>query len=274
MSTQPKITVYTQVYNTKRYLEQCLSSVLLQTYSNFEYLLVDNGCTDGSSEIMDEFVQKDKRIKFIRFEKNQPGLRNKLTREYATGDYYVVLDSDDWLEFDFLEKLLYFSQRHNLDIACTGTCMHDVASGQNSLRNVKKQLLISRADFPDAFPFYHVFFRTTWAKLIRMDLVHKIESEEVPDLQYGGDTQWCFQILRHAKQIGIDNSVLHHYRIHLKSASYQYKKHRFDADVYLYKDAIRFLEAFGSIGRGGVLYTAVAMKDETRLWFFSSDGHI
>ena len=62
------ITIYTQVYNTKPFLERCLSSVVNQTFGNFDYILIDNGCTDGSSEILRQYAKKDQRIKLIRME--------------------------------------------------------------------------------------------------------------------------------------------------------------------------------------------------------------
>ena len=115
----PKITIYTQAYNTKSYLDQCVSSVLSQTYTDFEYLLLDNGCTDGSSEILEQYAKRDQRIHLIKFEKNQRGQRLTLTNQYATGEYYAVLDSDDWWELDYLERLIGFLECNSLDLAVT-----------------------------------------------------------------------------------------------------------------------------------------------------------
>jgi len=244
-----KVTIYTQAYNTRDYLDQCVSSVLSQTYTNFEYILVDNGCTDGSSEIMRKYAEQDRRIRLIRFEKNRSGQRMILTEKYATGDYYTVLDSDDWWEPDYLERLVAFAEKNDLNIACTGTAMHFLNTDAQSLRKVDRSTVVQRSEFADGLPLYHAFFRANWGKLIHIELVRKISKAAFPNYSYGDDTWWCFQLLRHADRIGIENSVLHHYRIHKKSVSYQYDPKRFEADVYLYNDAIDFLAAYGPVSR-------------------------
>lgn len=246
-AAEKKITIYTQVYNTKPYLNQCISSVLSQSYANFEYILVDNGCTDGSSEVLDSFAESDKRIRLIRYEINRSGFSPSLLQKIAEGDYLTYLDSDDWWEPDYLEKLLFFSEKNNLDIACTGTVMHHMAEGKQFFRKVDKPLFFSDNSFSQGLPWYHVFFRVQWGKLIRMKCLKAVPQDVVPKVPYGGDTLWCFQFLRQANRIGIDNSVLHHYRIHKKSVSYQYNPDRFKADVYLHNDAVNFLSGFGPI---------------------------
>lgn len=244
--TRPLITVYTQVYNTKSYLEQCVSSVLSQTYDKFEYIIVDNGCTDGSSEILDDYAKSDKRIRLIRHENNQTGFSFALLQEIAKGGYLTFLDSDDWWEPDYLEQLLMFAEKYDLGVACTGTEMHNINTGTQGFRKVEQNVFFSKDSFAEGLPRYHVFFRAVWGKLIRADCLKSLPTS-VPRLPYGVDTLWCFQMLRHADRIGIDNSVLHHYRIHKTSISYQYNTGRFDADVYLYNDAVDFLSAFGPV---------------------------
>ena len=245
----PKVIVYTQVYNTKPYLEQCISSVLSQTYTNFEYLLVDNGCTDGSSTILENFVKQDTRLHLIRYEKNQKVFWTSLIKEKFSGGftYFTMLDSDDWWEANYLERLVSFAETNHLDIACTGTCMHNMEIYGRFCRDVKKPLILKKEDFATEFPLYHAFFRTVWGKLIKVKLICALSEDKFPKLPYGRDTLFCFYYLRHAQCIGIDNSVLHHYRIHKKSVSHQYRSGRLDADIYLYNDAIDFLKSYGPI---------------------------
>lgn len=240
----PTVTIYTPVYNTKDYVRQCVESVLNQSFSDFEYIILDNGCTDGSSEILQFFADKDPRIRLIRNEKNERGTAPALLQKYAGGRYLTFLDSDDWLEPDYLEKLLKFSEKYDLDIACTGTVMHQMAAGTQSFRKVGKEIVLPKTAFAEGFRMYHAFFRTLWGKLIRMDCLKPLP---LPKLLYGIDTVWCFQMLRRAERIGIENSVLHHYRIHKSSVSYEYNPDRFQSDIYLYNDAMDFLSAFGPV---------------------------
>ncbi|EOS64178.1 glycosyltransferase family 2 protein [Oscillibacter sp. 1-3] len=242
------ITICTLVYNTRPYIRQCVESVLNQTYPYFEYYLIDNGSVDGCKEILEEYAAKDNRIKLIRHEKNSlPAPGSRVPHEYGVGRYYTTLDSDDWWEPDFLEHMLWFAEENRLEIACTGTVMHHVKSGTKSLRKLEEPLILSRAAFADALPWYHVFFRPLWGKLIRMECLRAESFDAVPALPYGMDTLWSFKTLRHAGRMGIDKSVLHHYRIFEKSLSYRYDRKRFQTDVLLYSDAIDFLSAFGPV---------------------------
>lgn len=244
----PKVSVCMQVYNTDTYLAQCVESVLNQTLRDFEFLITDNGSTDGCKEMLQSYAAQDSRIRLTRREQNiysTLALRNGY--DSGAGEYFTNIDSDDWWEPDYLEKLLDFAENNQLDIACTGTVMHIMETGGQGLRKVDQPMLLPRAAFAEAFPWYHVFFRTVWGKLIRMDCLRAVPRDAVIDAQYGTDTLWCFQALRHANRIGIDTSLLHHYRLHKQSISYQYSSGRFDADVYLYNDSIDFLSAFGPI---------------------------
>ena len=242
------VTVCTQVYNTAAYLPQCIESVLNQTFRDFEYIIVDDGSTDGSQDILKEYAKKDSRIKLIRFEKNKREMRYPpIVRERGSGQYFTALDSDDWLAPEYLEHLLAFSKKNDLDIACTGTAMHVMGTTMQSLRKTDQELIFPREAFADGLPWYHVFFRPVWAKLIRMECLKAVPADAYPKIFYGADTIWAFQILRNANRMGIDTSILHHYRLYNVSSSYQYESDRFKADIRLYDDAIDFLSAFGPV---------------------------
>lgn len=247
-----KVTVLTRVYNTKRYVEQCISSVLAQTYPDFEYILIDNGCTDGSSRILEEYAGKDGRIHLIRFEKNTRIYLKKLLKECGINEFLTVLDSDDWWEPDYLEKTLKLAGHTGADIIATGTVLHDMENGGAYPRSTAFSLVLDRLQFSEFFPNYHVFFRTVWAKLIRRE-VYLGACTMTPamlterKLSYGTDTIDAFSWLRQAEKICIDNSLLHHYRIHRTSSSYRYDPDRFTSDIYLYNDAVNFLTAYGPV---------------------------
>ena len=104
--SQPKISVIIPVYNTAKYMDECLESVLTQTFKEFEVILVDDGSTDGLSPAKcDEYAAKDNRI--IAVHKPNGGLISAWTEgvKRACADYLCFLDSDDWVDTDMLEKL-------------------------------------------------------------------------------------------------------------------------------------------------------------------------
>lgn len=113
----PKISVIVPVYNTERYLRQCIESVLMQTFRNFELLLIDDGSKDNSGTICNEYAKNDKRIVVIH--KQNSGVsdsRNKAL-DIAKGEYIITLDSDDyWIKDTTLEDLLHIAESQQLDI--------------------------------------------------------------------------------------------------------------------------------------------------------------
>ena len=246
------VTIYTQVYNAKQFLTRCVDSVLNQTYQDFEYVLIDNGSTDGCKEIIEQYAARDPRIHCLRFEENFPGPRwLSIAREVGTGAYITDIDSDDWLEPDFLERLVGLAEEHLLDIVCTGTAFH--IEGQEHMdagrRNFPQRLIMDQSEFPRYFPYYHAFFRTAWGKLVRRDIVLSadisiIDREEITN---GADTLTAFAWLRQAKRICIDNSVLHHYLVRRKSVSHIYLPNRFKSNTVLHQDAVNFLSQYGPI---------------------------
>lgn len=244
-----KVNIYCRAYNVKPYLEQCVSSVLSQTHGDFAFYLVDNGSTDGSGEIMDAFAAGDSRIRLIRFEKNTNVIASlyEIIRQTAEG-YVTILDSDDWWEEDYLERLLKFAEAHQLDIACTGTHMRKQGAEEEFVRRTDRPILLDRWQFASFFTDYHVFFRTYWGKLFRAEVLPREHFERFA--RYGGDTLFAFDALRRSRRMGIDDSALHHYRIRADSVSYYYHFSRFPSDVALYDDALEFLSGFGPLSAG------------------------
>ena len=98
-----KISVIIPVYNVKPYLRQCLDSVIHQTHENLEIIIVDDGSTDGSGEICDEYKEKDERVRVIHQENWGLAAARNTGLDAATGEYIMFVDSDDWVELEFCE---------------------------------------------------------------------------------------------------------------------------------------------------------------------------
>lgn len=95
-----KISIIVPIYNSSMHLDRCLKSIINQTYSNIEILLIDDGSTDNSLEICNQFAIKDKRIKVFHKENNGVSAARNDGIEYSTDDYIAFVDSDDYLESD------------------------------------------------------------------------------------------------------------------------------------------------------------------------------
>lgn len=245
----PIVTVYTQVYNTEQYIDQCIQSVLSQTYTNFEYIIVDNGCTDGCPEILAEYAKKDSRIRLIHFDQNQKSLGFSLVPKIAKGRYFALLDSDDWWDTNYLERLIPILESKNLDIVSTGTlCYFEDTQKEQSLRYLEHPVYLELRSFAHAYPIYWTFLSTVWASIMRMDLIRISTFDTIIQHKYayGSDTMLMLKYLEHCNRIGIDNSTMYHYRIRKSSISYQYNSKRFEANL-AYCDHIRaFLQKYNA----------------------------
>ena len=112
-----KVSIIVPVYNVEKYLRQCLDSLINQTLQEIEIICVDDGSTDNSSNILSDYAQKDSRI-IVHRQENQ-GLANARNAglKLANGEYIGFLDSDDFVDIDFFEKLYQAASSDNADIA-------------------------------------------------------------------------------------------------------------------------------------------------------------
>ena len=110
-----KISIIVPVYNTKKYLRKCLDSLVNQTFKDIEIICVNDGSTDGSEEILKQYPT----IKVITQESRGPSEARNTGIKAAEGEYIGFVDSDDWVDLDFFEKLYNAISEYNADIACS-----------------------------------------------------------------------------------------------------------------------------------------------------------
>lgn len=167
-----KISVVLPVYNVKQYLDRCMESVLNQTYTNIEILLVDDGSTDGSSELCDNYGKVDNRVKVIH--KANGGLssaRNTGT-ENATGEYITYIDSDDYVELTYVEYLYSLICKYGTKMSlCTHTVLHE--NGKKLIYGDGGQEILSAKKCLERMLYHDVIDTSAWAKMFSIDLARK-----------------------------------------------------------------------------------------------------
>ena len=99
-----KVSVIIPVYNSAQYLRMCLESIIQQSLTDIEIICIDDGSTDNSSNILNEYALFDRRIKIIKQKNSDPAAARNTGLREATSEYVVFLDSDDWFEQDYLEN--------------------------------------------------------------------------------------------------------------------------------------------------------------------------
>ena len=112
---EPLISVIIPVYKVEKYLKRCIDSVINQTYKNLEIILVDDGSPDNCPKICDDYSKKDKRIKVIHKKNGGVSAARNKGLKLSNGDYIVFVDSDDWLEYNFVEEMLTNLRKNKVD---------------------------------------------------------------------------------------------------------------------------------------------------------------
>ena len=179
VSLMPQISIIIPVYNVELYLEQCLNSILEQTFKDIEVICVNNSSTDKSLEILEKYAQKDKRLRIFTEENKGPGSGRNKGLDEATGKYVLFVDADDFVDIDLCQTLYEESEKNNLDVCSCDYLFYHNKTNTVSPRSKALQLDcrydLDRAngDTTDDFAKFFFAFSATWLKLIRRDLIEK-----------------------------------------------------------------------------------------------------
>lgn len=221
-----KISVIVPVYNVEKYLSQCLDSIIHQTYKNLEIILVDDGSTDSSGLICDNYSQKDKRIKIIH--KCQGGLSDARNAglKIATGEYISFIDSDDFIDKNMYSILINNTQKYNSDIVWFNyynyySKKHFINSSiikNNDLYDLSSS---DKIKFAKNLFYQYKMDAHVWAKLYKRSIFNNIK---FPYGKLFEDIFVLLPILSNAKIISTIPDCLYFYRNRSESIVNQYFK--------------------------------------------------
>lgn len=209
------ISIIVPVYNVQNYLSYTVDSIISQTYSNWELLLVDDGSTDFSPLICEDYSRKDKRIKFFRTENGGVSRARNYGIERVQGDYIVFCDSDDLVSPNFLERLMQVQTETNADVVSCSvlnideSCDKYIPSPSNSV------ITTYSVDTFNKIP--ETFFYVVWGKLYKRSLFFDENYRFEESLNRGEDTLFALQTLLVSKVIVEIDDKLINYRLRSNS---------------------------------------------------------
>ena len=138
----PKVSIIVPTYNNENYLAKCLFSLVEQTLKDIEIIVVNDGSTDNTASILEVFAQYDKRFKVITQANLKQGAARNNGMKLATGEFIGFVDSDDWVDLDYFEKLYNSAKKHNSDIALATNIR--IGNGKTKKRlNIEKEIFVS-----------------------------------------------------------------------------------------------------------------------------------
>ena len=204
------ISVIVPVYNVEIYLRRCVDSILTQSYQNLEIILIDDGSTDFSGRICDEYAQKDKRIVVVHKQNGGVSSARNFGIEKSRGEYICFIDSDDIVEPDMIEIMLQPMLRKDVDLSC---CLLDVVEIDGFHRNLSKGRcgFFSNEEVIEQF-FTNQFIKDQmygpYNKLFKASLLKNIRFKQ---FRLGEDILFVFETLLHCRKIFVGEKIGYHY---------------------------------------------------------------
>ena len=215
-----KVSVIIPVYNSEKYLYQCLESVTGQTLRDIEIILIDDGSTDSSYEICEKFQGQDNRIRLYRQENKGAGVARNYGIQLATGEYLLFLDSDDFFELDMLQSLYRRAKTTDADITfCDYWEFDDVIKQDKTvLWSARKDLIPKKKVFTTYECSNGIFQLCTgavWTSLYKSSFILK-NNLQFSLLKRTNDIFFCKAALAVAEKISWVEKKLLHYRINVQ----------------------------------------------------------
>lgn len=208
-----KISIIIPVYNVEKYLAVCIESIIHQTYQNLEIILVNDGSTDNSPQICDNYAKKDQRVKVVH-QKNG-GLSDARNTGYSlmTGEYIAFVDSDDLISLDCYHTLLQILNKYEADIV---ECNFVKFNNENELNELDSMNLVEEFDTEKGLELLikEQLKQVVWNKLYKAKVVNKLFFEKG---KIHEDEFWTYKVFLQANKIVKTNKVLYFYRQQDKS---------------------------------------------------------
>lgn len=201
------VSVIVPVYNTEEYLDECVESIVLQTYKSLQIILVDDGSTDMSGDICDKWKELDKRIIVIHQKNKGVSYARNIGLQESTGQWIAFVDSDDSVKNNYIEKLLNLSKKWKTDISCclSNATFELYAEGCEKYMG-SKAFLMSQ--------YYHT---TVWSYIYKKDL---FENVSFPEGKLSEDVAVLYKVIYRAKQIAITLDILYNSRVRAGSLTH------------------------------------------------------
>lgn len=246
-----KVSIIIPVYNAELFIDKCIGSIINQTYKNLEIILINDGSSDRSGEICNNYALSDNRIQVIEIKNKGASFARNVGINLATGNYIMFVDSDDWIEKDMIENMINLLTEEKCDI-CISNYYRNIGENQREINlpyneniikgdKIKKQLiypLIGKLGFND--PNQILGFGAVWAKLYSKSLLERENISFKEKLIIGEDTLFNIESFSKIDKIVVDRNNYYHYYDNSKSIMRKFKENSWT----MYSEAIKEFDKF------------------------------
>ncbi len=205
------VSVIVPVYNAEAYLIDCINSLRAQTYPDFEVVLVDDGSTDRSAEIIRAFGKKDDRFRYAYIPNSGPSAARNEGMRIARGAYFCFVDADDFVEPNFLRVLMGCIDTADIAVSAKKRWNQNIgASRIDRCPDLRGTL----SDLAPRFFRYRRIMRGVTGRVYRADVIRENDLQFDESLRYGEDMMFNYLVFGYAEEFVFVNQVLYTYRIH------------------------------------------------------------
>ena len=248
----PTVSVIVPVYNVEKYLNRCIESIRSQSLNSIEIILVDDGSTDDSPRICDDYLNLDYRIKVIHKSNEGLGLARNAGLELAQGEFVAFIDSDDYIKSTMMEELYNRACASNSDAVISGGFITVKYNGdiliekdidsEKIYENDVEKIALEMLGAPPEYYKDCVYEMSVCKGLYRLELINNNNIKFLSERQYiSEDLFFHFDFFRYARKAIIVPEVYYYYCEHLSSLTKHYQKDRFTRNVYLYCETKKIL---------------------------------
>lgn len=213
------ISIVVPVYNTENFLSKCIESILVQSYNDFELLLIDDGSTDNSGFLCDKYSEIDKRIKVLHKKNAGVGAARNTGIEMANGEYITFIDSDDYIDRHYLEYFFNIPFISN-NIYIRAEALIDNTNGISSTKKNNKDYVLNNARLGHEIELYDLLSKgAPWAKLFSLNLIRKYNLRFPTDINFHEDH---FFVIRYITACAKEKGQF----IYIGTPQYHYVQHK------------------------------------------------
>ena len=237
LKNTPKVSVIIPVYNTEQYLKPCIESLLNQTLKDIEFIFINDGSTDNSLKILEEYAKKHKSIKVYTTQNQGVGKARNLGLEKAKGKYIGFVDSDDYINKHYFNELYRVAKKHQTDISATPTVILTGQSKGFFITGINKTKIIedSRSIYKNNRGW------AQWNKLYKRDFLKKYNIKSTHHKSSIEDAYFTTLALINPDKIAIAPLAIYYYRIKPTKNKQVTRQTDFNR-IYIYKDILEYLE--------------------------------
>lgn len=214
MTDKPLVSILSPCYNVEKFLPQCLNSIVNQTYSNLQIVMIDDGSKDGTWNILQKYATKDFRIEVYHQDNHGVAYTRNQLLDKIKGDYVLFVDSDDWIELDMVEFLITKATVHDADVV---TCKDVINDGIPAVEYSEETC--TKEQFLKDFMHHTKLRGQLWNKIVKASLLKGLRFDTA--VSYGEDALLCWQFLKRTDKLIFTDKQLYHYRMVDDSLSHQ-----------------------------------------------------